>query len=131
MLRKGTPLPEALALAEGLESGTPAATALRRWRELIESGGGKPAHWALQSRAIPPLFLWLVQTGGEDIASGFEKAAGIYHSRAAYRTEMALYGALPVSVLLLGQLVFWQVYPMLQIMIRLMNSLGDMGDVKN
>jgi type IV pilus assembly protein PilC len=127
MLRKGTPLPEALALAEGLESTTPAGPALRRWRSLIESGQGKPAQWALESRTIPPLFIWLVQTGGEDVASGFEKAAGVYQSRASYRTEMALYGALPVSMLLLGQLAFWQVYPLMQAMIRLMNSLGDMG----
>jgi type IV pilus assembly protein PilC len=127
MLRKGTPLPEALALAEGLESRTPAGNALRQWRGLIESGQGKPAQWALEKSVFPPLFLWLVKTGGEDVASGFEKAASIYQARAAYRTEMALYGALPVSILLLGQMALWQIWPLFQAMISLMNTLGDMG----
>ena len=46
---------------------------------------------------------------------------------AAYRIEMALYGALPVSVLLLGQMVFWQVAPVLKVFISMMNSLGDVS----
>ena len=42
MLKNGTTLPEALALAEALESGTPAAKALARWRQLVAAGQGKP-----------------------------------------------------------------------------------------
>src|SRR5208283_2438565 len=45
MLKNGTTLPEALALAEALESGTPAAPALAHWRKLVEAGQGKPAAW--------------------------------------------------------------------------------------
>jgi type II secretory pathway component PulF len=127
MLRKGTPLPDALALAEALENGTPAAVALRRWRGLIAGGQGKPSDWTAEGFAIPPLFLWLVKSGGENVAAGFEKAAAIYQSRAAYRTEMALYGALPVSILLLGQMALLQIWPLMKTMISLMNSLGDAG----
>jgi type II secretory pathway component PulF len=126
MLRKGVPLPEALALAEALESNTAAAKTIGGWRELVESGHGKPGQWPV-ARPFPPLFLWLVRTGGEDVAAGFEKAAEIYQGRAAYRTELLLYGALPVSILLLGQLVFWQAAPLFRTLAWFMNMLGDMG----
>ena len=73
------------------------------------------------------MFLWLVRKGGEDLAAGFQKASEIYQARAAYRIEMALYGALPVSVLLLGLMVFWEVAPVFQSLIMFMNMLGNMG----
>ncbi len=125
MLRSGTTLSEALALAEGLETASPARAALARWRAQVESGQGKPSHWT-PARPFPPLFLWLIQKGGEDIAAGFQKAADIYHARAAYRIELALYGALPISILFLGQMVFWQIAPMVQAMAKMMNMLGAM-----
>jgi type II secretory pathway component PulF len=128
MLKNGTTLPEALALAEALESGTPAAKALARWRQLVEAGQGKPVEWTGDSRPFPPLFLWLVQKGGEDVATGFQKAAELYQTRASYRIEMALYGALPVSILLLGQMVLWQAIPMVRSMTWIMNAIGsDVG----
>ena len=130
MLKNGTTLPEALALAEALESGTPAAKALAHWRQLVEAGQGKPAEWTGDSRPFPPLFLWLVQKGGEDVAAGFQKAAEIYQARASYRIEMVLYGALPVSILLLGQMVLWQAIPLVRSMSWMMNVLGsDMGSI--
>jgi type II secretory pathway component PulF len=124
MLKNGMTLPDALALAQALESDTPAGPAIAHWRQLIAAGQGKPAQWTGDSRPFPPLFLWLVQKGGEDVAAGFQQAAEIYQARAAYRIELALYGALPVSVLLLGQMVFWQAVPLLKTMISLMNNLG-------
>src|ERR1035437_5397382 len=130
MLKNGTTLPEALALAEALESATPAAKALAHWRQLVEAGQGKPAEWTGDSRPFPPLFLWLVQNGGENVAAGFQKAAEIYQARASYRIEMVLYGALPVSILLLGQMVLWQAIPLVRSMSWMMNVLGsDMGRI--
>jgi len=127
MLKNGATLSGALAMAECIESDTPAGAALGRWRAQVEAGQGKPAQWNLGQRPFPPLFLWLVQKGGEDVASGFQKAADIYQARAAYRTELALYGALPVSVLLLGQMVFWQAAPLFQAFIAFMNMMSDVG----
>jgi type II secretory pathway component PulF len=124
MLKNGTTLPEALALAQALESGTPAGKALAHWRRLVEGGQGKPAEWTGNSRPFPPLFLWLVQKGGEDLAAGFQKAADLYQARAAYRIELALYGALPVSILLLGQMILWQAVPLVRSMVWMMNMLG-------
>jgi type IV pilus assembly protein PilC len=125
MLKNGTTLPEALALAQALESATPAGKALAHWRQLVEAGQGKPAEWTGDSRPFPPLFLWLVQKGGEDLAAGFQKAAEIYQARAAYRIELALYGALPVSILLLGQMVLWQTIPLVHSMTWIMNMVGS------
>jgi len=127
MLRNGVPLPDALLLAESLEGATPARPALAQWRFLVEAGQGKPTQWYQPGKPFPPLFLWLVQKGGEDLAAGFQKAAEIYQARAAYRIELALYGALPLSILFLGQMVFWQVAPLMRALITVMNTLGDMG----
>jgi len=125
MLKNGTTLPQALVLAEGLESNTPAAQTLARWRKLVEAGQGKPANWTGDTRPFPPLFLWLVLKSGEDLAAGFGKAAEIYQARASYRIEMALYGALPVSILLVGQMVLWQALPLVRTMTWMMNMLGS------
>jgi type IV pilus assembly protein PilC len=124
MLKNGTTLAEALALAHALEATTPAGKTLAEWRRLVESGQGKPAQWPASTKPFPPLFLWLVQRSGEDPAAGFQKAAEIYQARASYRIELALYGALPISILLLGQMVFWQVAPMMRSLVWLMNTLG-------
>lgn len=126
MLKSGTPFPEALSFAATVESDSPAGPALANWRALVESGQGKPAQWPQSLKPFPPMFLWLVRKGGEDLAGGFQKAAEIYQSRASYKIEMALYGALPISVLLLGQMVIWQVAPVFQMLIWMMNGLsGD------
>jgi type IV pilus assembly protein PilC len=125
-LKQGATLAEALALAETLEAGTPAAKVLAEWRTLVESGQGKPVQWP-SAGLFPTLFLWLVQRAGEDVTTGFQKAAEIYQGRAAYRIEMALYGVLPVSVLFLGQMIFWQSFPLIRSLISMMNWMGDMG----
>lgn len=125
MLRGGTPLPEALAFAGSLEEGTPAAATLARWKERVAAGDGGPSQWSGDARPFPPLFMWLLRQRGEDVAGGFQNAANLYQSRAAHQSELLLYCALPVSVLLLGQVVFWQVAPVVQSMVQLLNALGD------
>lgn len=125
MLKSGTPLPDALAFAETIEANSPAGNALREWRAQLQAGQGKPAQWPHRLAPFPPMFLWLVRKGGEDIAAGFQKAAEIYQARASYKIELLLYGALPVSVLLLGQMVIWQVAPIFHALIALMNMLGN------
>ncbi|MDW8308901.1 MAG: type II secretion system F family protein [Verrucomicrobiales bacterium] len=117
LLRGGATLADALAFAAAVERDTPAGAALAVWRREVESGRGKPSEWPAL-KPFPPLFLWLVQQGGEDVAAGFAKAAEIFQSRANYRIEIALYGALPVSVLLLGQMVLWQLIPVAQSVAR-------------
>ncbi|HVV00966.1 MAG TPA: type II secretion system F family protein, partial [Verrucomicrobiae bacterium] len=127
VMRAGTPLPEALRLAETMEANTSAARALAGWRQSLQAGSGKPAQWPVL-KPFPPMFVWLVRQGGEDVAAGFHQAAKVYSDRASYKTEMLLYGALPVALLLLGQMIFWQAFPMFRTMISFMNLfLGDTG----
>jgi len=128
LLKTGTPLVEALSLAEGIERSSPAGKALAHWRSLAQAGKGKPIYWSSATTPFPPLFLWLVQKSGEELATGFQKAAELYHARAAYRIELALYGALPISILILGQMVLWQATPVFRFVILMMNSLGAVGD---
>jgi type II secretory pathway component PulF len=97
------------------------------WRTQVAAGAGKPALWGAAPAPFPPLFLWLIQQGGEDLAAGFEKAAEIYRERANYRIELALYGALPVSVLFLGLMVLWQMVPVIHSITSMMKMLSDMG----
>lgn len=125
MLKNGTPLPDALAMAESLESGSPAGPSLGFWRDMVERGGGKPAQWPHAMQPFPPLFMWLVRKGGEDLSAGFQKAADLFYTRAVSRIEMALYAALPVSILLLGLMVFWQVMPVFRVLIWFMNMVSD------
>ena len=128
MLRSGTSLPDALTLAVGLEQGTAAGREMARWRSQVAAGQGRPAQWNTGRGPFPPLFYWLIQQGGEDLAAGFEKAAEIYNGRAAYRIEMMLYGFLPVTVRLLGQVILWQVVPMVREMGKIMNLINSVGD---
>jgi type II secretory pathway component PulF len=62
---------------------------------------------------------------GEDAAAGFQQAADLYQTRATHRIELALYGALPISVLFLGQMIIWQAVPLMQAMVQMMRVLGD------
>ncbi len=124
MVRNGASLPDALLLAEALEPDTVAGKEMARWRQQIGLGNGNPSQWGAATYPFPPLFMWLVRGSGEDVAAGFQKASEIYESRASYRIEMALYGALPVSIVLLGQVVFWEVAPLLQVLVQTMNMLG-------
>src|SRR5205814_4236675 len=59
MLSSGSPLGEALDLAEHLEKGTPAGAELRRWKARLTEGNAKIADIAANSKVFPPLFVWL------------------------------------------------------------------------
>ena len=65
-----------------------------------------------------------VDQRGEDLASGFKQAAGIYQARANYRTELILYCALPVAILFLGLLISGQLAPMVSMLLRFMDALS-------
>ena len=110
LLKNGVNLPDAVGLAGQLENSVAAAGDLRRWRENLAAGTAKFSEVAAGNRMIPPLFVWVVAGAGEDLAAGFNRAAEIYHSRAIYRTEVALYSVLPVASLFLGAIVLSQAF---------------------
>jgi type IV pilus assembly protein PilC len=125
MLKNGVPLDPALALMQRLEQGTPAGTELAQWRQRLSAGQGKFAEMAHAGRAFPPLFIWMVAHAGEDLASGFRRAADIYQARAQYRTEMLLYSAMPCSVLGLGFLIITQIQPVFSVFVTFMRTLAQ------
>src|SRR5438067_2079752 len=127
LLSSGSHLGEALDLAGHLESGTPAGAELRRWKSRLAEGNEKITDIARESRVFPPLFVWLLAQGGEDLAAGFKKAAEIYFARAAYRTEILLYAALPASVLVLGTMILGQFAPLFRMLTTTIDMLGSGG----
>jgi type II secretory pathway component PulF len=125
LLRNGVPLDPALALVQRMENGTRAGAEIAGWRQRLAAGHGKFVEMAAPGRAFPPLFIWLVAHGREDMASGFQRAAEIYQARATHRAELLLYSALPCSVLGLGVLIVLQIQPVLSSLTQMMNMLGS------
>jgi type II secretory pathway component PulF len=132
MLKNGVPLDNALALAGQMERGTAAETELTKWRERLAAGHGKFADLSAPgprnaNSIFPPLFLWTINQSGEDLASGFRRAAELYQSRALYRIELLLYAALPCAVLGLAFLIVTQVTPVFSALADIIKNLGGEG----
>jgi general secretion pathway protein F len=127
MLKAGTNLADALGLLRCLETNTPAGPDLALWQRRLAEGHARFPDLASGSRNIPPLFAWLVSSGGEDLAQGFERAAQIYQARATYRIEMLLYAALPVSILCVGLMVISQAYPVIRLFVQFGTMLDRLG----
>jgi type II secretory pathway component PulF len=131
MLKSGCSLNDTLGLMTQMEQGSEAAVDLAQWQSRLASGHGDFASMAAPSKQFPPLFIWLAASGRNDLAAGLKRAAEIYRARAEYRTEILLQVALPISVLLLGALIFTQVYTLVQSIIGsflpLISDVGGLG----
>lgn len=127
LLANGTPLPEAISVIRDLEGNCTTASDLDGWLEKLKHGVSRFSEIASGNRAFPPLFVWIVSNGGENIAAGFGRAAELYQSRAEQRADMALYAALPVAVMFLGIIIFSEAYILLGsflVVIDLLNNIG-------
>lgn len=131
LVRGGCPLPDALGLVEQMETDPVARAKLASWRQQIAAGKPVLAALTAPSRRFPPLFGWLIASGGEDLPAGLCRAVEIYRARAEYRIELLLHAALPVSVLVLGLLVAAQVFVVGQMVVAnflpLIQVSGTMG----
>jgi len=125
LVRQGVTLDQALALVERMESNSAAGEEISRWRQRLAAGHAKFSELAQPGHTFPPLFIWLVSHGREDLGAGFQNAADIYHSRATHRADILLYSALPCSVLALGLLIVMQVQPVFHSLTQVMNMLGS------
>jgi type II secretory pathway component PulF len=126
MLRGGCSLEQALALMQRVERGSPAARDLGRLSACLADGyGGRFDELTQGCRVFPRLFTWIVGNSGEDLAGGLEHAADLFRTRAAHRTDMLLYAALPCSILVLGSLIVFQISFALSPMIHMMQSIGQ------
>jgi type II secretory pathway component PulF len=127
LLKNGVALPEAIGLTEQLETSRVAMDDLGRWRSNIASGMVKFSEVAAQNRMIPPMFVWLVSGAGENMTDGFQRAAEIYHARAIYRTEVALYSVLPMASLFLGAVVLSQALLVVSLFLPLIYMLTSLS----
>jgi type II secretory pathway component PulF len=127
LMKNGVPLPEAIGLVQQLESSPAAAADLQQWRARLAAGAVKFSEIAAGNRLVPPLFVWVVASSGEDLAAGFNRAAEIYHARAIYRTEVALFSVLPMASLFLGALVISQAFLVISMFLPLIAMLNALG----
>jgi type II secretory pathway component PulF len=127
LLKSGVPLPEAIELVEQLETSSAAAADLQEWRKKITAGGVKFSEIAAGNQLIPPLFVWVVASAGEDLAAGFNRAAEIYHARAIYRTEVALFSVLPVASLFIGGVVLSAASIVIGMFLPMISMLSNMS----
>ena len=127
LLKNGVNLPDAVGLVEQLETRTAAVADLQQWQKKLAVGTAKFSEVAAVNRMIPPLFVWVVASAGEDLAAGFNRAAEIYHSRAIYRTEVALYSVLPIASLFLGAIVLSQAFLVISMFLPLIAMISNLG----
>jgi general secretion pathway protein F len=127
LLKNGVPLPEAVGLVEQLESSPAAATDLRQWQARLAGGATKFTDVAGSNHLLPPLFVWIVASAGEDLTAGFSRASEIYHARAIYRTEVALYSVLPIASLFLGALVISQAFLVISMFLPLIAMINNLS----
>jgi len=127
LLKNGVNLPDAIGLTERLETSSAAAADLQQWRKKLAAGTAKFSEVAAVNRMIPPLFVWVVASAGEDLTAGFNRAAEIYHSRAIYRTEIALYSVLPIASLFLGVVVLSQACLVISMFLPLIAMITQMS----
>jgi type II secretory pathway component PulF len=124
MLRHGCPLPEALALVEELEQGSPAEGDLRLWQQQLRQGEtdltGRQGEW----RAVPALLGWFIRTAGNDLAAGLQRAAQFYRQRSNHHLDLLLHGALPILLVLLGMIVTSQVFVLFRMIVPMIDKLG-------
>jgi type II secretory pathway component PulF len=127
LLKNGVPLPDAIGLVEQLETSSAAAADLQQWRKKLAAGTASFSEVAANNRLIPPLFVWVVASAGEDLTAGFNRAAEIYHARAIYRTEVALFSVLPLASLFLGAVVISQAFLVISMFLPMICMISNMS----
>jgi type IV pilus assembly protein PilC len=127
LMKSGVNLPDAIGLVQQLETSTAASADLQLWREKLAAGTVKFSEVAAVNRIIPPLFVWVVASAGEDMIAGFNRAAEIYYSRAIYRTEVALYSVLPIASLFLGAVVLSQAFLVISMFLPMISMVSNLS----
>jgi type II secretory pathway component PulF len=127
LLQKGVSLPEAVGLVKNLETSPAAAADLQRWQTKLAAGVAKFSEVAAGNKLIPPMFTWIVSGAGENLAEGFKRAAEIYHARALYRTEVALFSVLPLASVFLGAIVISQAFLVISMFLPMIIMVSNLS----
>ena len=124
LLRSGATLDGALGLLQKAEQRTPAGREMSRWLDLHRQGLANWSSFTADSKIFPPLFRWLVAQGGDDLATGFQRASEIYQARSTQKIDVLLYAALPMAVMFVAGVIVGQMYPVLRTMQNVLDQLG-------
>jgi type II secretory pathway component PulF len=125
LLKGGLPLPDTFGLVGELETNSKTRQEISQWSKNLSSGMTRFSQIAGGGKVFPPLFVWLVSSAGEDLAEGFRQAAEIYRNRATHRSEILLFAALPLSVLVLGIIILtqgWLIVSGFLVFVQLLNG---------
>src|ERR1043165_5908244 len=126
LLRSGATLQGALGLLHKAEEHSPAGREIARWLDLHQQGMANWSSFTAESKVFPPLFRWIVAQGGEDIATGFQRASEIYQARSANKIDVLLYAALPMAVMFVAGVIVGQMYPVIKTLKIFMDMLGGL-----
>ena len=124
LLRSGATLDGTLGLLQKAEQHTPAGREMTRWLDLHRQGLANWSSFTADSKIFPPLFRWLVAQGGDDLATGFQRASEIYQARSTQKIDVLLYAALPMAVMFVAGVIVGQMYPVLRTMRDVLDQLG-------
>lgn len=111
LLQGGCALPDAVKLMAELEQDSPAGRDVSTWLDRLTEGRGKWIEMARDSVIFKPMFVWIVGSAGDNLASGFQRAAELYRQRALHRRDLILYAAMPACLLFLGLIIAAQIFP--------------------
>jgi type II secretory pathway component PulF len=124
LLRSGATLQGALGLLQKAEEHSPAGREMARWLELHRQGLANWTSFTAESKVFPPLFRWIVAQGGDDLATGFQRASEIYQTRSANKIDVLLYAALPMAVMFVAGVIVGQMYPVIKTLKVVLDALG-------
>jgi type II secretory pathway component PulF len=127
LMKSGVNFPDSLGLVEELEDNKMAIADMQQWKTKLAAGVAKFSEVATTNRMFPPLFVWVVSGAGEDLVAGFRRAAEIHHSRAIYRTEVALFSVLPFASLFLGAIVLSQAFLVICMFLPMVEMIGNLS----
>ena len=125
LLRSGATLHGTLGLLQKTEQDSPAGREIARWLELNRQGVATWSSFTVDSKVFPPLFRWLVAQGGDDVATGFQRASEIYQARSSHKIDVLLYAALPMAVMFVAGVIVGQMYPVIRTIHNVLDQLGS------
>ena len=126
LLRSGATLQGALGLLQKAEEHSPAGREMARWLDLHQQGMANWTSFTAESKVFPPLFRWIVAQGGDDLATGFQRASEIYQARSANKIDVLLYAALPMAVMFVAGVIVGQMYPVIKTLKSVLDTLAGL-----
>jgi type II secretory pathway component PulF len=126
LLRSGATLHGALSLLQKAEEHSPAGREMARWLDLHQQGMANWNSFTAESKVFPPLFRWIVAQGGDDLATGFQRASEIYQARSTSKIDVLLYAALPIAIMFVAGVIVGQMYPVLKTLMAFLDGLGGL-----